>query len=153
MTHIFRLKEIIKLTHFNELPDFLDKSTLKNCFINFLITYANNTNSNNVSYVLEELLELADRQWHTYELLDNDVKNQLEKYIINILDFENEEIMDYIMCIIPRIGLKKVYDYIVNIKDSITNCNVKKILEESISEYGDSVSDPYSGMTVCGFKE
>ena len=50
----------------------------KKYFEEYLSYYCNNTNSENVNYALSELLELADRQWHIYELLEECVKEKVE---------------------------------------------------------------------------
>lgn len=89
---------------------------LKNKFFEFLICYSNDTTEHNVNYALDELFELADRQWNTYELIDSEVKCQVEKYIMSIIDFENEEAMEPILCIIPRLGLKNLFQYLLEKK-------------------------------------
>lgn len=134
------------MTRFYELPDYMDYGELRQCFIEYLVIYANNTNKDNIYYALDELLELADRQWHTYEFIDKDVKEQLEKYLISIIEFDDEEIMDSMLCIIPRIGLENVFNYILKFKSSIINKKIKSRIEDSINEYGETVDNPYSGM-------
>ncbi len=134
------------MTHYCELPDYVENSELKQHFIDYLIYYSNNTDKENIYYSLNELLELSDRQWHTYELIDEEVKEQLEKYLTSLINFEDEEIMDYILNIIPRIGLDKLFDYIIKNRNNIKNQNIKLNIDESIAEYGNSVNNPYSGM-------
>ena len=134
------------MTYFSELPDYMNPSELRKYFIEYLIEYANNTNSDNIYYALDELLELSDRQWHTYEYIDKDIKEQIEKYLISIIKLDDEEIMESVLCIIPRIGLDNVFDFILKHKNTIKNISVKKSIEESIEEYGDTVKNPYSGM-------
>ena len=134
------------MTSFSSLPDYMDYRELKKYFIEYLVIYANNTDEKNKYYALDELYELSDRQWHTYEIIDEDIKKQLEKYLISVIDLEDEKIMDIILCIIPRVGLDGVFDYILKNKDNIRNLDVKKNIEESFAEYGLSVNNPYSGM-------
>ena len=66
------------MTKFYELPDSIECGKIKEYFEEYLSYYCNNTNSENVNYALSELLELADRQWHTYELLEECVKEKVE---------------------------------------------------------------------------
>ena len=134
------------MTHYSNLPDYMDYNELKQCFIEYLIIYANNTDKSNVYYALDELFELSDRQWHTYELLDCEIKKQLYKYLKSVIDFEDEKIMHYILCIIPYIGLGDLFSYIIDNKDCIKNINVLKDIFLSEKEYGDTVNNPYSGM-------
>lgn len=134
------------MTRFNELPDSIECVKLKEYFIEFLICYCNSTDAFDIYYILNELLELSDRQWHTYELLDQEIKQQLERYLKSIIDFEDEEIMDYILCIIPRLGLENLFEYILKNKINIHNENVMANINEAESEYGGEVNNPYAGM-------
>ena len=134
------------MTHFHELPDSIEGEKLKEYFVEFLVCYCNNTDTSNVYYALSELLELSDRQWCTYELLDNEIREQLEKYLKSIIDFENEEIMDCILCIIPRLGLGNLFRYILENKMNVHNESVLHNILESEIEYGKEVDNPYFGM-------
>lgn len=137
------------MTEFYKLPDYLENDILKKYFIEFLTYYCNNKDITVVYYALRELLELSDRQWHTYELLDKEVKEQLENYLKLVIDFEDEKIMDYILCIVPRIGMGNLFDYILKHKKDIQNETVLANIDESEIEYGKNVDNPYSGMIGC----
>ena len=67
------------MTEYFKLPESMNAKELKKCFLEFLAYYTNRTSEENIVYALDELMELADRQWHTYELLDDDVKYQIEE--------------------------------------------------------------------------
>ena len=134
------------MTKYYKLPDSIKSSTLKAYFIEYLTYYCNKSDVTNAYYALSELLELADRQWNTYELLDKDIKIQLEKFLKSIIDFEDEEIMDYILCIIPRLGMGSVFNYILQNKTSIHNQAILENIVECEKEYGQTVDNPYAGM-------
>lgn len=134
------------MTHFHELPDSIEYIKLKKYFEEYILVYSNNTSTENIKYALSELLELADRQWNTYELLEAGIKNDLEIYLKSVISFEDEEIMDYILCIIPRIGLSNIFNYILQNKDFIHNPKVVNNILESENEYGTNIDNPYSGM-------
>lgn len=134
------------MTEFYKLPDYVKNDMLKEKFIEFLVYYGNNTTRENIDYVLNELSELSDRQWNTYEYLDNEIKTQIEKFLSLIIDLENEDIMDAILYIIPRLGLENLFSYVLSKKDLIANKNVVQNIIEAESEYGETVSNPYSGM-------
>ena len=134
------------MSHYDELPDYMDYDVLNDYFVAFLKKYTDNTNKSNIYYALEELLELSDRQWNTYRLISNEIKIQLEKYILSIINFDDEMIIDYILCIIPRIGLDISFKHIQKMMVNINNPYIKDKIEKAILEYGDSVSNPYSGM-------
>lgn len=124
----------------------VENNDLTNEFIEFLIVYANNTKKENINFVLEELIDLANRQWHQYKLLDLEVRKQLEKYILSVIDFEDESIMDYILSIIPLLGLKSLFDEIIQKKETISNEVVIANINDAEKEYGCNVENPYSGM-------
>ena len=134
------------MTKFHALPDSIEYAKMKELFEEYLSYYCNNTNSENMNYALSELLELADRQWHTYQLLEEGIKEKVERYLEAIIDFEDAEIMDYILCIIPRIGLSNLFRYILQNKNAIQNQDILLNIIESENEYGDDVDNPYSGM-------
>ena len=134
------------MTEFYKLPDYVKNDMLKEKFIEFLVYYGNNTTRENIDYVLNELSELSDRQWNTYEYLDNEIKTQIEKFLSLIIDLENEDIMVAILYIIPRLGLENLFSYVLSKKDLIANKNVVQNIIEAESEYGETVSNPYSGM-------
>ncbi len=134
------------MTKFHELPDSIECSKMKEYFEEYLSYYCNDTNSENVHYALNELLELADRQWHTYEPLEECVKENVERYLKAVIDFEDAEIMDYMLCIIPRIGLSNLFSYILQNKNAIQNQEILLNITEAENECGDDVDNPYSGM-------
>ena len=134
------------MTNFRELPDSVKYSCMQDYFKEYLACYCNKTGSENIHYALSELLELADRQWHTYELAERSIVEQLENYLKTVIDFEDEEIMDYILCIIPRIGMSNLFNYILQNKDSVHNQAVLTNINEAENEYGEDVDNPYSGM-------
>jgi len=117
---------------------------MKAYFEAFLTCYGNDYTD--VLYAVNELVELADRQWNTYELLEADIKEQVETYLRSVIDFEDEEIMNCILCIIPRLGLGNLFRYILQHKTLIHNQIVLSNIAESEMEYGESVDNPYSGM-------
>lgn len=132
------------MTNYYDLPDYMEVEDIKKYFTEFIDTYGNSRT--NVEYALDELIELSDRQWNTYEIIDETTKNNIVKYLFNIISLESETIMDRILLFIPRLGLKIIFDYIVKEKSKILNKNVIKEIEESVIEYGQHVENPYWDM-------
>ena len=50
------------------------------------------------------------------------------------------------LSIIPMLGLKELFDYIIQNKKRIFDETIIKIIEEAEAEYGADVDNPYSGM-------
>lgn len=72
------------MTKFSELPDSMRSDELKPYFFEF-IANNNNIHINNMEDALYELLELSERQWHSYEILDGKIKSQIEEFLIKNL--------------------------------------------------------------------
>lgn len=130
-------------TVFSTLPDYMNPTELDTYFNEFIKIY---TKSDEILYSLEELNELAGRQWHTYEILSDTIKEQIENYIFSIINYDSYEIMDLILVIIPKLGLKNLYRSIIEKQSNIYNVEVIKLIDEAKNEYGETVANPYSGM-------
>ena len=102
---------------FSNLPDYMTIDELKTNFEEFLKYYDNYYY--NIEEGLEDLYELADRQWHTYELLSDSLKEKIEEYLYKIIDLDSYPIMDWILVIIPRLGLENVFFTILKRKKYI----------------------------------
>ncbi|MFF2911172.1 RHS repeat-associated core domain-containing protein [Paenibacillus sp. NPDC057934] len=61
--------EKMLLNYYKSLPDYMSTIQLKELFEEFLFSISSRTID--VEMALESLIELSDRQWHTYELLDS----------------------------------------------------------------------------------
>lgn len=132
------------MINFFELPDYLSDEELEQLFFEFISIYQGTRD--NVEYALDVLFELADRQWHTYTTIRPEVKTNIEIYLFSVINLESETIMDSILTIIPRLGLKKVFEYILNVKDNISNVKIINEIEGANHEYGEHVDNPYFGM-------
>lgn len=129
---------------FSELSDYLNVEDIECYFMEFLNIYSGTRD--NVEFALSELFELSDRQWHTYTLLKSKIKQEIEKYIFEIIDYESTSIMEWILVIIPRLGLGEVFKFIINRKQNILNNKIIQLIEESEKEYGKTVDNPYSSL-------
>src|SRR5574344_1930421 len=125
---------------FKDLPESLEKNELEPYFNEFLNTYS--SKSLDIE-ALQELYELAYRQWDTYEMLDKNISERIEEYIINSINFESFEMMDIIISITENLTLKNLYTFIINHNDNVRNVNVKRLLNEMQDEYGENLKDPY----------
>lgn len=132
------------IEYYKSLPDYMSVDELKKLFSSFLSEVK--TQNSYLEESLESLLELADRQWHTYELLNADLKKEIEEWLLSIIDFDSDEVTEYLTLIVGRLGLSRLYD---TIKSSLTG-NLKKEVRQKIVEIVDEidghVEDPYFGM-------
>lgn len=130
-------------TSYSELDDYLSCQELKKHFSEFLSLYSNDED---VEHALDELFELADRQWYTYEVLDTDLRGEVDSFVSKSIDIRSYNIMESIMTIIPRLGLVNSYDAVIRTIKHIDDKRILKLVTESIEQYGKTVSDPYAGM-------
>ena len=96
---------------------------------------------------LEYIYELSVRYWHTYKVMDINLKKQVSIYLIERCDYESYEIMDIITAIIPLLGLQEVWNKILKDKPKILNFRIVALIDETIDDYGFNVEDPYSNMS------
>jgi hypothetical protein len=132
------LKEII------ELPDFLKTEELKYHF-SMVLDEAEN-NKCEVDEFAHALYELADRQWHTYELLDNDTGIRIERWIKRTWNVESEEYMKYIISIVAYLGLTRSFMQLKKSMQLPMKESLKNKIQQAILELKDNIDDPFSGM-------
>lgn len=132
------------LDYFKSLPDYMSTTQLRELFNEFLSS--NSLNDNEIGVALESLVELADRQWHTYELLDFDLRNEIEEWLIGICNKESIHDIELISLIIGRLGLVKVYIHLKNLLNENVSDDIKTVIHEMVDELDGHVQDPYHGM-------
>lgn len=135
--------DLIKI---KELPDFLTPESLKSLFQDTLTDY--HLKKNDKNSFLQILSELMDRQVLTYELLDTNVRLDIDLALCNLWNTDSYDDVDIILSIVVNLGLKNCFE---KIKESVRQKEVmdEKILEEirdTIEEVGDSILNPYSNL-------
>jgi len=94
----------------------------------------------------KSLLELSDRQWHTYTILDFELKCQVEEILKLIWDGQDLELVEIIIGVVARLGLEEVYNFVRTYPVEKLSLKVSSEIKVALAEIGNSVSDPYSGM-------
>lgn len=130
--------------YYQNLPDYMSTDELKVEFNNFLKNIE--ANEYDLLDALQSLIELADRQWHTYELINEMLKEKIEDWLMRVIDFNSEEIIEYETSVIGRLGLSKLFSLMKDALSSDLKNEVRQIIVETIAEIGDHVIDPYHGM-------
>ncbi|UOY91994.1 hypothetical protein MUG87_16345 [Ectobacillus sp. JY-23] len=133
------------LDKLSQLPDKVSAEELKELFNSFL-DYIEKEEQQDAMGISEVLLELADKQWHTYKILDEVTKNRIEKWIFQNWNTSSADLVDVILSIIGYLGLEENYKMVKQELDKSIQPEVRKMIMDAIEEYGESVSDPYSGM-------
>lgn len=138
----------MSLQDYTTLSDSMSTAELKEHF-NKLMDYAENNKSSNQSNIMEiidALIELADRQWHTYELLDIDTKERIDKWVCGIWSTQSSELVDNISCLIARLGLVSSYNLMKASLNQNLDDDVKAIVIDAIEDLKNKIDDPYFGM-------
>lgn len=128
--------------NYENLPEGMSLEEVRRCLTEFLFDYQNVAEDERL-YAFEQLLEISERE--TYELLDEAIILAVSDFVISNINYEDFEIMDIVLSIIPALGLKKAWDIILEKRETIKNTEVVKMINECNMEYGDTVADPYSG--------
>lgn len=113
-------------------------------FEDFLPSHAQDKNVEDES--LDELFELAERQWNTYRKLNSHLIEKIQTYLLQGVNLESPQSMDILLSIIPRLGLTTVFNRILEHRSNIQNIEVRKLIDESYAEYGTHVDDPFWGI-------
>lgn len=97
---------------------------------------------------LEALLELSDRQWHTYRQLRQPLKGQIEKILIDWWDGFDLTFAEGSIVVAAHLGLVELFDFISSRKTTGLSPEVAVEIKKSIAELSDNIADPYNGMSV-----
>jgi len=95
---------------------------------------------------LNLLLELSDKQWHTYSLLDYETRHFLDKWITSNWDFTSFNQAETITSIASLLGLEGVLVMSKEVLNENISEDVREEIESFIDELNENINDPYSGM-------
>ena len=128
------------LEYYEQLPDYMSVDQLDAEFREFL------SNAERIqpdlAYV-ESLLALSERQWHTYELLVNDLRNRISLFLVDVWKDDDVEEADAILSITGMLGLPAVLDFLSSKATDSFSPDVRKSVKEAFDEFGSTISDPY----------
>lgn len=96
--------------------------------------------------VVRNFLELSDRQWQTYAILGDYLKGEIERVLISRWNADNLELVECLIAVTARLGLVGLFRFILSQDVSGLPSDVVAEIENAISELGDNIADPYSGM-------
>ncbi|WP_212803504.1 hypothetical protein V3H56_07355 [Pseudomonas sp. MS646] len=95
---------------------------------------------------IKSILELSDRQWHTYNVLDGGIRERIEYCLISVWDGYDQALVEDIIGIMVRLGLEKIRGFLCSCSLMDVSPEVFNEISLALSEVGDSVKDPYRGM-------
>ncbi|AHG43554.1 hypothetical protein N018_11175 [Pseudomonas syringae CC1557] len=126
------------------LPDFMTSKDVNAELLELLGSLG--SRDFNIAEFVKSLLELSDRQWHTYDVLDASLKERIEQCLISIWDGHDLELAEDVIDIMVRLGLERISAFLGSRSLRDVSPEVFNEISLALSELGGSVSDPYSGM-------
>ncbi|MCF5145082.1 hypothetical protein GIW41_28605 [Pseudomonas sp. PA-6-1D] len=133
-----------KLEYYSALPDSMLEGDIRSELVALLRDFENQ-DLGRLEFS-KSLLELSDRQWHTYTILDFELKCQVEEILKLIWDGQDLELVEIIIGVVARLGLEEVYNFVRTYPVEKLSLKVSSEIKVALAEIGNSVSDPYSGM-------
>ncbi|NVZ70431.1 hypothetical protein [Pseudomonas costantinii] len=94
----------------------------------------------------KSLLELSDRQWHTYHVLNTVLKARVEHGLMSIWDGHDLGLVEDVIGVMVRLGLEGINTFLASCSQKDVSPQVFNEILLTLSELHGSVLDPYSGM-------
>lgn len=129
---------------FADLPERMEVSVLRSYFVRFLNCIRDGSIS--LESALHQLKELTYRQWYTFELLDEEIRQNIDDWLIQIWDSTSVEKADIVTFIVANLGLTRTFAFLEQEYHFISSEQVREIVAETISELKESIADPYQEM-------
>lgn len=131
------------ITEYNELPDSLPVEKLASLFEKVLNEYKINTIRD--TEFLEILYELALRQSNTYQLLRDDIRNDIDTILCKLWNTKSFNQVETITCLIVILGLENCFEKAKEslIVDTNMDKKIRREIEETIAEVGENVKNPF----------
>ncbi|MCQ2995043.1 hypothetical protein NLO95_13050 [Pseudomonas syringae] len=96
--------------------------------------------------VVSSLVELSNRQWHTYNVLDTGLKKRIEQYLMSIWQGHDLGAAEEVISIMLHLGLEELCKFLGSRSPQDVSSEVFNEISLALAEVGGSVLDPYSGM-------
>lgn len=127
----------------NSLPDSVSPELLQMLFEDLVRNFNdNNIEKHKFFYIL---IELTDRQVMTYEILEQNIKNEIDHILCQLWNTDSYDDVDIILSVVVNLGLEECFKKIkssLNQKVKIDQLILDEILE-FIHEVGDHIANPY----------
>jgi len=95
---------------------------------------------------LSALLELSERQWHSYTDLCQPLKAKVEESLVYYWDGFDLEFVEGAIAVAAKLGLAGVLTFMKALSEDGLSPEVAIEIKEAIAELSAEISNPYSGM-------
>jgi hypothetical protein len=134
----------VNVEYYDNLPDYMSVDEVARCFER-LLREAGEPGVNPES-VFEALWHLADRQYHTYERLSQELRDQIEQWISDHWRPTPENV-EHIAVIAGGIGLPGVIRVLESSLSEEMSGDLRKELEEVLAAIREDIDDPYADLS------
>lgn len=131
---------------YNNLPETIDTNLCESLIVELLNDFTESNRKKKIDYFLV-LSELANKQWHNYEYLNESVIIKLEEWILKNWNRNSLDETYYVLFMTTTLGLKDVFQVLITLLNKTDNSKTKKLINEFLKEgLKDRVDDPWISM-------
>jgi hypothetical protein len=134
----------MNLERFHTLPASLEPQELRPLFEELVRMPV--TSTKDAVDVARALHELADLQWHNYDLIAPDLAESVTEWAESHWNPQSFDLVVNIVSIALHLGLARVYSLIVACMRETLKPEIRNHLNKVIADVGDNFADPYAGM-------
>jgi len=134
---------------YSQLPETLTPDEARGHFLELLAIPLPKTEEAIDDHV-EAMSKVADRQWHTYTVLDARTRDKLDAWVSTVWNRHALKRARLLIGIIARVGLVRSMRFLQQELRKDLHPLVRIETMEAIKEFGATVGDPYSGMRGGG---
>ncbi len=125
----------------SQLPETVSEETLADYIRKVTASTPSVADGEMVSYIL---FELANKQWHNYQKLQAPLLGEVDAFVSKLLQGETSlPLIQDLAGVIGMLGLNASYKVFRNLITTEQQEDVMMEILQTISEYGDDVSNPY----------
>ena len=116
---------------YSKIPEAPDLPTLKEYLRGFLDEKEMLANKHSLLFALDQLSIIAEK--YAFYQLDKETENELNDYILSIIDYNDRELIDVLMFIIVNMNMKKLMGTILENSHDIPD-DIREMIIESSAE-------------------
>jgi len=128
------------ITHYKHLPDGMDAADVA-CEFEQLLSEAEQPGVLCIP-VVEALWQLADRQWHTYELLRPDLRLRVTRWLQQHWS-SDPEFIKWVGGVAGNLGLAAIIPLLEQTARAFSETELGREIQETLREIGPHIEDPY----------